>query len=262
MKIHPETLFYFIALGAYIFSAVLYLGGIWISRLAAVAGMSAFFGLSAHTLSLAARGMASGRIPLVNLYEFVLLFAWGTVLIHLLMQRRFKAQGLGLPVLLLVIMLMVYAGNLSKEIHPLMPALQSYWLKVHVAVAILAYGSFAVSFGAALLYLIKDRLAILPDIDPEQLVYKAIAFGFPFMTLVLVTGAVWAEQVWGTWWSWDPKETWALVTWLIYAIYLHSRFNRGWRGQRSAWMAVAGFGAVVFTLFGVTWLLPGLHSYI
>lgn len=147
-----------------------------------------------------------------------------------------------------------------------MPALQSYWLKLHVAVAILAYGSFAVSFGAGLLLLLGKRLFVRGseqwEVELERLMNNAIAFGFPFMTLVLVTGAVWAEQVWGTWWSWDPKETWALITWLIYAIYLHGRLSRTWGGKQSAWMVVIGFGAVIFTLFGVTWLLPGLHSYV
>lgn len=146
-----------------------------------------------------------------------------------------------------------------------MPALQSYWLKLHVAVAILAYGSFTVSFGAGLLLLFRGKRRMLDskgELMVEQLMNKAIAFGFPFMTLVLITGSIWAEQVWGTWWSWDPKETWALITWMIYAIYLHGHFSRQWRGKHSAWMVVMGFGAVIFTLFGVTWLMPGLHSYI
>lgn len=111
--------------------------------------------------------------------------------------------------------------------------------------------------------MMQQSMAILPSTEMlDKILYRVIVFGFLFLTLVLITGAVWAEQVWGAWWSWDPKETWALITWLVYALFLHGRFTRGWQGRRTAWLAILGFVAVIFTLFGVTWLMPGMHSYI
>jgi cytochrome c-type biogenesis protein CcsB len=133
-----------------------------------------------------------------------------------------------------------------------------------VGVAVAAYGAFTVSFGVALLYLLKEYFKIkqLPEAEKlDDLTYKLIAFGFPFMTLVLITGAVWAEQAWGTYWSWDPKETWSLITLLIYAGYLHARLIWRWKGRTAAWLAVIGFAAVLFTYLGVSFLLSGLHSY-
>ena len=140
----------------------------------------------------------------------------------------------------------------------------SNWLLAHVGVAIVAYGIFAFSFGTAILYLVKDRFKAkwLPAKDKlDELTYQLIAFAFPFMILVIVTGAIWAEQAWGTYWSWDPKETWSLITTLIYLGYLHARLVMGWKGKVAAWFAVVGFLAVIFTYLGVSFLLSGLHSY-
>jgi ABC-type transport system involved in cytochrome c biogenesis permease subunit len=141
-----------------------------------------------------------------------------------------------------------------KEIIPLVPALQSYWLFFHVALCFLAYGSFAVSFGVSLSYLFTREVSL------DELTYRSIAIGFVLLALGIITGAVWAHYAWGAYWSWDPKETWALITWLIYALYLHLRAI-GWRKKRSAWLAIIGFFAVIFTYLGVNFLLPGLHSY-
>jgi len=185
---------------------------------------------------------------------------------------------------------MGYASMLSKDIQPLMPALQSFWLQLHVFTAIFSYGAFGVSFALAILYLVTGGRDAAPPEDAEQkpaypeaggsgegkgllnwiipvprvidrLIYGTAAFGFTFLTMVLITGAVWAEEVWGRWWGWDPKETWALITWIIYLFYLHARLSLGWHGRRGAWLACLGFVAVLFTLIGVTYLLPGLHSY-
>ena len=161
-------------------------------------------------------------------------------------------------------------GPSEMAIQAIPPALKSYWLVFHVITAILAYGAFAVSFGLGLMYILKTyyeenvlkvELRLPPAMVLDELSYKIIIFGFSFLTLVIITGAIWANYAWGTYWSWDPKETWSLITWIIYAGYLHARLMLEWRGKRAAWLAILGFVAILFTFFGVNYLLPGLHSY-
>jgi cytochrome c-type biogenesis protein CcsB len=153
---------------------------------------------------------------------------------------------------------------------PLIPALQSQWLVWHVVLSFIGESAFAVAFGAGLMYLLRDKAApnsfpsrVFPDTATlDALVYRAIAVGFPIFTLgALIFGAVWAKYAWGNYWTWDPKETWALITWIVYALFLHARVVRGWKGRPTAWIAVIGFLATLFTLFGVNYLLSGLHSY-
>jgi cytochrome c-type biogenesis protein CcsB len=193
-------------------------------------------------------------------------FSWGIVLIYLLLEFRQynNVKMIGIVVVPVAWLAALYASTLNKTIEPLVPALQSNWLLAHVGVAIVAYGAFAISFATALLYILKEyyNYKWLPAKEKlNDLTYQLIALAFPFMTLVLITGAVWAEQAWGTYWSWDPKETWSLITWLIYLGYLHSRLVLRWKGKASAWLAVIGFLAVIFTYLGVNFLLSGLHSY-
>jgi len=167
--------------------------------------------------------------------------------------------------------LSIWLVSLDLTVQPVMPALRSYWLAVHVSAAVISYGSFAVSFAVSIAYLIKDkkqhdntsRVQELPALKVlDEASYKLIFIGVPFLTIMIVTGAVWAEYAWGSFWSWDPKETWALITWLVYALYLHTRFMKGFKGKRAAWLSVLGFAAVIFTFFGVSYLLPGMHSYL
>jgi len=237
-------------------------------------------GWALNTLALVLRGIDAGRLPLSNGYEFLVAFAWGIVLFYLWFEYRYRIKTAGLFVLPVVWMLLAYiavgmpAGQ--RAITPLMPALRSNWLSVHVATAILSYGAFALSFGLALMYLIKERyekgaghsggtdsfMGRLPAIGLlDDLSYRFITFGFFLLSLVIVSGAIWAEQAWGSYWSWDPKETWSLITWLIYGACLHARHTYGWRGHRALVLAGIGFAAVLFTFFGVNYLLPGLHSY-
>lgn len=227
-----------------------------------------------HTAAMVARTVEAGRLPFSNMYEFTSLFAWGIALVFLFIQWRYSVKALGAFITPLIFCLIGYASVLPKEITPLVPALQSYWLQIHVITAILAYGSFGISFGVAVMYLIREKkeasgkapggfYQLLPGLKfLDDLNYGAIAFAFPFMTLVLITGAIWAERAWGSYWSWDPKEVWALITWIIYAVYLHARLTFGWKGHRAAWMSITGFLAVLFTYFGVNLLLSGLHSYV
>ena len=224
-------------------------------------------GLAVHTLSMIFRVIEAGRLPFSNQFEFASSFTWGIVLIFIIIQFRYKFTSLGGFVMPLAFLMMMYASMQSKSINPLMPALQSNWLTIHVGTAVISYGSFAVGCGLAVMYLINEKRmnninSKLPDVEAyDYLSYRIIAFGYLMLTVVIVTGAIWAKYAWARYWAWDPKETWSLITWLIYSVYLHLRFNRGWKGKPAAWFAVIGFACVIFTFIGVNVLLPGLHSY-
>jgi cytochrome c-type biogenesis protein CcsB len=215
------------------------------------------------------------RLPLATFVETALTMAWGFTLAYLavevFVERRLRAGLFFLPVpLLLTVYLVSQDWDMVVPKH-LMPALQSYWLQIHVATAMIAYSAFLISFGLAIMILLGGRVTSLASRLPETSVLtgwmsKAVAVGFVFETAMLLTGSVWAQYAWGNYWSWDPKETWALITWLVYAFYLHARVVRGWRGSRLAWSAVVGFAVVLFTWFGVNWLtevvrLRSLHTY-
>jgi ABC-type transport system involved in cytochrome c biogenesis permease subunit len=198
------------------------------------------------------------------MYEFSVAFAWGILGAYYWFEHRYHQRILALFALPVALAMMLYATTISSVVEPLVPALQNnLLLTVHVAVAIVAYGSFTIAFAAALLFIIQPeggrwglpKPEILDDIS-----YKAVVVGFPFLTAVIVLGAVWAETAWGRYWSWDPKETAALVTLLMYGGYLHARVIRGWRGERSAYLLLLGFAATGFTYYG-NYFLGGLHSY-
>jgi ABC-type transport system involved in cytochrome c biogenesis permease subunit len=214
------------------------------------------------SLGIGWRSFESGHLPLTNLYESLLIFAWFLSLTPLV----FKKLPLSLTRfgLLLAVAALLSASLLPERYTlpaPLLPALKSRWLAFHVLTCFSAYAGFAVAFGSALLYLVPSFRGSISLDTLETITTTAISLGFPLLTLGIVTGAVWANQAWGTYWSWDPKETWSLITWLIYAAFLHARFARGFRGRRSALLAVFGFISVVFTYLGVNLILSGLHSY-
>ncbi len=213
-----------------------------------------------------------GHAPLSNLYESLVFFAWIIIVIYLVIERSYGNRIIGAFVTPIAFLTMAYASlspNISDRIQPLIPALKSNWLIAHVFTCFLGYGGFAIAFGVSLMFLFKHRdtegksalLAHFPDTDLlDELTHQMIMFGFLFLSVGIITGAVWANSAWGSYWSWDPKETWSLITWFIYAIFLHARLMRGWHGKRIAYISIAGFMAVLFTYFGVN-LLPGLHSY-
>jgi len=221
-------------------------------------------GAALLTLSLLSRSIAAGRGPFSNQYEFALAFAWGIVLAYLYIERSFKFRSLGAFVLPVALGLMAYASTVPSTIEPLVPALQNnLLLTVHVAVAVVAYGTFAVAFGSAVMYLFQreDMVSWMPPKNTlEEVGYRAVVIGFPMMVLVLILGAVWANTAWGRYWGWDPKETATLITTLLYAGYLHAHNLRGWRGTKSAVLLILGFAATVFTFFG-NLFFSGLHSY-
>ena len=233
----------------------------------------------ANTVAIILRMITSGHPPLSNGYEFLLTFCLGIMAVYLYAEFRYKLRSLGafvmpIPFFLLMFIIM-RMGPEERIAQAIPPALKSQWLTFHVITAMFAYGAFAVSFGLGIMYLLKlshedigyksKRQGIVlrfPSLEVlDELAYKVVGFAFPLLTLCIITGAIWADYAWGTYWSWDPKETWSLITWIIYAGYLHARLMYGWKGKRAAWMAVFGFAAVLFTFFGVNYFLPGLHSY-
>jgi len=213
-----------------------------------------------------------GRIPVTNLYESLVFFAWSVNLFYLLVEWKYKSWTFGAFVMPIAFGTMLFAFTNESSIEPLVPALQSYWLHAHVITCFVGYAAFAVSAGVATMYLMKAKrekrnvtggvVALFPSTKIlDDLVYKAIMWGFPFLTAGIITGAAWANYAWGTYWSWDPKETWSLIVWLVYAAFLHARVTRGWHGRRAAILSIVGFLATIFCYLGVNLVLSGLHSY-
>jgi len=217
-----------------------------------------------------------GHAPLTNMYESLVFFAWCTTLFYIIMEFKFKNRVIGAFVVPFAFTALAYASfskRLGQEISPLIPALQSNWLIAHVVTCFIGYGAFAMAAGMGFMYLLKksalnkkrpkDSLTgSLPELHVlDEITYKTIVFGFLWLSAGIITGAVWANEAWGTYWSWDPKETWSIITWFVYASTLHARFTRGWSGSRIAWLSIIGFISVFFTYFGVNYLLSGLHSY-
>lgn len=260
-----ENSLFFLSFLIYLISAVIFLAASWFQSGKALRPGFNFFSVAllVHTAALTARSLAGGRLPFATMYEFTLFMTWGLALLYFFVGFKHKFYSPGVIILPLEVLLLGYAATAKAPAGPLVPALQSVWLQFHVITAIGAYSFFALSCAAAILRLTRGGVEnpTFASVNQDKLIYYLIATGFPFMTLVLITGAVWAEEVWGSWWNWDPKETWALITWLIYAIYLHLCRAGKWDARTRAWVAVAGFGAVIFTLIGVTLLMPGAHSY-
>ncbi|MCC5910664.1 MAG: c-type cytochrome biogenesis protein CcsB [Clostridiaceae bacterium] len=222
-----------------------------------------------HTVALITRGAAAGRVPLTNQYEFATSFAWGIALCFMVFEYKYNFRAMGAFVSPIVFLIIGYAAMQSKDIRPLMPALQSNWLVFHVATAVIGYGGFGVACGVSFMYLFKNKFKEdaffkkhMPSLEKLDLIsYRAIALGFLFLTLCIATGAIWAEQAWGRYWAWDPKETWSFITWVIYSIYLHARIMKEWSGRKAALFSIIGFICVLFTYIGVNTLLPSIHSY-
>jgi cytochrome c-type biogenesis protein CcsB len=216
-------------------------------------------------LSMILRAVIVGRGPWGNMYEFSVAFGFGITAGYLFLQRRYAIRSLGFLPLGVAVFLVGYAATLPHQIEPLVPALDNApLLTVHVAMAMISYGIFATAFGAAVAYLAQgphDRFAWLPPHKTlDEVAYRAVIIGFPIFATMIILGSWWASIAWGRYWGWDPKETSALVTWLIYAVYLHARNARGWAGRPAAMILVIGFAAVLFTYFGNLYF-SGLHAY-
>lgn len=225
-----------------------------------------------QTLYIVWRYVQAGHTPITSQHEAVVFFAWATTWAYLSFKWRYTVKNFGTFVAINVFVLLLISAISSREITPLLPALRSVWLPVHGGVSLIAYGFLSLAFCGGLMYLLLERelkrkrfgyiFERFPSLDSlDQLNNHCLTAGFIFLTLGIVTGSIWARQAWGTYWQWDPKETWSLITWFLYLVQLHQRFTVGWRGKRAAVMAVIGFASVVFTLWGVTYLLGGIHSY-
>ena len=214
-----------------------------------------------------------GHIPVSNLYEVFILFSIITALLYLFYEGRYRTRALGGFVLLVIsaavgFLLWYTFDRGAHEIQPLVPALKSYWMKIHVPANFIGYGAFALAAMVGIAYLIRNRrerigaTSVLPPLDLlDDVMYKSIALGFAFFTVATILGALWAAEAWGGYWSWDPKETWALIVWLNYAAWLHMRLTKGWRGTPMAWWAIVGLFVTLFAFLGVNMFLSGLHSY-
>ena len=215
-------------------------------------------------------GADIGHIPISNLYEVFILFTLITSLFYLYYEQRYKTRALG-PFVMLVVsaavgfLLWYTVSRSAQEIQPLVPALQSWWMKIHVPANFIGYGTFALSAMVGAAYLLKERGVLadrLPSLEVlDDVMYKAITVGFAFFTIATILGALWAADAWGGYWSWDPKETWALIVWLNYAAWLHMRLMKGLRGRMAAWWALIGLLVTTFAFLGVNMFLSGLHSY-
>ena len=233
-----------------------------------------------HFLGLLSRGLASDpvRVPWGNMYEFTLAGTFGVSLMYLLLMKRYHLRWMGVAVTgFLVVVLMLDQMVLYQDAGPLVPALHSYWLVIHVLAAIVASGAFATGALALGLFLVKDRatrrgkirpggyLTRLPSLEAlERVGYRLNAFGFPIWTFAaLVAGPIWAEYAWGSYWNWDPKEVWAFITWVIYAAYLHARATAGWKGRAASVIALVGFASLLFNFVGINFFFGAgsLHSY-
>ena len=265
-----EGVLFYVTLVVYLIAMALYFY-FFVSKkdnVAKIAGYVFVVGFILHGISLVIRGIAAGHLPMTNQYEFASSFAFGIALCYLIFLYGYNFKALGAFVTPIIILIIGYAALQNKAIKELMPALQSNWLAIHVSTAIIAYGSFGVACALSIMFLLKEKHTStfwqenVPSKEKLDLIsYRAVCLGFLFLTFCIITGAIWAEQAWGSYWSWDPKETWALITWIIYAIYLHLRISKGWRGKSAAMFAIIGFICVIFTYIGVNTLLPGFHSY-
>jgi len=267
----------------YFFAALFYLSAMVLRRPGLGKGATGLTWavLATQTAAIILRWVESyqlgiGHAPLSNLYESLIFFAWTIALIYLLLELKTKSKTIGVFATPFAFLSMAYASfspNMNTRIQPLLPALQSNWLIAHVMTCFLGYAAFAVSCSLSIMYLIKksnsastasgkEGLSFFPDLRTlDDLIYQTIVIGFLLLTVGIATGSIWAHSAWGTYWSWDPKETWSLITWLVYAAFLHARMMKGWHGRRIAWLSIIGFGCVLFTYFGVNFILSGLHSY-
>jgi cytochrome c-type biogenesis protein CcsB len=247
-------------------------------------------GWAAHVGSVVTRGFAAHRVPWGNMYEFSSMVALVAVTVFLALLTRQQVRFLGAFVMAPVVLYLGLAGTvLYADAGPLVPALNSYWIKIHVVAAITASGAFMVSGVVTALYLLKDRwerrtavgvgpgtaaaveferasggglMGWLPAAEVlDRLAYRVVAFAFPVWTFAIMAGAIWAEQAWSRYWGWDPKETWSFITWLAYAAYLHARATAGWRGRRASVLALIGFGCLMVDYYVVNTVITGLHSY-
>ena len=222
-------------------------------------------GFLLHSAYFIARGIVAGRLPMSNQFEFAMSFALGIALLYIFLRLKFSADWITVVALPSAFLMLAYAATLPMDIRDLMPALRSSWFGVHIGSAVISYAAFVLAGCAGIKYLIELKNGASESDDRlrqmDYLSYRLIALGQLLLTVVILSGAMWAEEAWSSFWSWDPKELWSLITWLVYAIYLHQRLRKHWQGKRMAIISIVAVGIVMFTFIGVNTLLPGLHSF-
>ncbi len=273
---YENTFWYRSAMLAYGLTALVYLAYLFIrdSLIGRISSGVLFLGLILNLTGMIRRGIETYQMgvfhpPWSNLFEALTFWSFVAGSIYLLIERKYGFKLIGAFVVPVIFLTSAYAiFKASHEIQPLMPALRSYWLYIHVVTAFIGYAGFTVAFGGAVAYLIKEKLQergfgkFLPSKDVlDEITYKSIAIVFPVWTASIILGAAWANEAWGGYWSWDPKEVWSLIVWLFFGAYLHARQLMGWKGKRVAWMVVFGFITVLICFFAINLYFPGLHSY-
>jgi len=253
----------------YLFSRQEFYGNL-ATKITWIATMMGFVGLLVRWYESYLISIDVGHIPVSNLYEVFVLFCLITSLLYLHYEEKLEIKKMGAFVLIIITAAVAFIlwytfEKGANEIQPLVPALQSYWMKIHVPANFIGYGAFAMAAMISVAYLLKDKGIMgnyLPELNVlDELTYKAISIGFIFFTIATILGAVWAAEAWGGYWSWDPKETWALIVWLNYAAWLHLRLIKGLRGTVLAWWSLVGLAVTTFAFLGVNLFLSGLHSY-
>ena len=257
---------FFLAFALYAASVILQFAGTAFKKekLLKAAWLVFLAAFAVHTLFLIVRGVAAKRLPLSNQFEFSNAFAWGVALLLIALRSRRKIDWLSVVAMPAALLVMTYAALQPMEINDLMPALRSAWFGIHIGSAVLSYSAFVLAGCIGLRYILAAKKESPDELKLQQmdyLSYRLVAFGFLFLTVVILSGAIWAEQAWSAFWTWDPKEVWALITWIIYAVYLHLRLRAKRQGVKMAWYLVIAVPVVFFTFAGVNTLLPGLHSY-
>ncbi|OPL16085.1 MAG: c-type cytochrome biogenesis protein CcsB [delta proteobacterium MLS_D] len=262
----------------YFFAAFMYLVALVFRKTGPdqVAGVTAVAGLLLHSSALIVRWIESyrlgiGHAPLSNFYESMVFFSWSIVFVFFVMKKTYRTSLVGVIALFFAFIILAYvslSGTVDCRIEPLIPALQSNWLISHVISSFLAYACFTIAFGLSVLYLLKHSATAgfaraLPAASfLDEATHRIISIGFVLLTVGIITGAAWADRAWGRYWGWDPKETWSLITWLVYGAFLHARIARGWTGMKMSLISIIGFISMIFTYLGVNYILAGLHSYL
>lgn len=235
--------------------------------------ISALVGFAAHTASFIFRYFEAGYLPITSPHEAASFFSWCVVLVFFFLESRYRLDLLGPFTMPIVFILMLSSSILPREIRPLSPMLQSYWLGIHTFLAFLGNAAFAMASGIGVMYLIQEHYVKskrlkglfqrLPNLQIlDEVNYRLITIGFPLLTLTIISGAIWAQGAWGSYFSWEQREVWSFVTWFIYAFMLHARLTLGWRGKKAAILSILGFMVVFFAFFVINLFVEGLHAFL
>ncbi|GMR04413.1 MAG: c-type cytochrome biogenesis protein CcsB [Thermodesulfobacteriota bacterium] len=268
-----SNLFFHIAVIAYLVATFVYIGYLIVRKepIIRVAQWILIGGFAFHTLTLISRWFWAGRTPITNLHESLTFFSWITVALYMVILVRYKMRVLGAFITPFAFVLIITASFFPSEIVPLAPALKSYWLPVHVVLAFLGNAFFALAFFLGVMYMIQERYLkrrqlkglyyILPSLELlDELNYRCLQYGFPLLTLAMITGAIWSDYMLGSYWLWQPRQIWSLITWFLYAALLHGRLTSGWRGRKAAILSSTAFMVLIGSFFIINFAMGGAHG--